>query len=124
MQYETLSNKTVFSSILHLFYIFCFELCFFFRSTKNIFVTCVIGSLHRRSDILRLWFPQVTVTAYRGAVLSQKFNMCDFVASTQVFNEKAEIACEHWCPSIHREKSSTVVRPANTCMETSIKYLL
>ena len=29
---------------------------------------------------------------------SQKFNMCDLVASSQAFVAKAVIACDHWCP--------------------------
>ena len=69
-------------------------------------MSCVIGS-HGSQHI--------------AAQASQKFNMCDFVASTQAFFVKAGIACEHSCPSIHRETSSAVVRPTNTCMETRLK---
>ena len=35
---------------------------------------------------------------------SQKFNMCDFVASSQDFAAKAVIACDHWCPSIMKHR--------------------
>ena len=36
---------------------------------------------------------------------SQMFNMCYFVASTQAFVAKAEIACEHWCLYIERHRA-------------------
>ena len=48
--------------------------------------------------------------------------MCDFFARSQAFVAKAVIACDHWCPSIHREAPRVVVRPANTCMETRLYY--
>ena len=31
--------------------------------------------------------------------------MCDFVASSQAFVAKAEIACDHWCPYILRHRA-------------------
>ena len=36
---------------------------------------------------------------------SQKFNMRDFVASSQAFVAKAVIACDHWCPYILRHRA-------------------
>ena len=55
---------------------FCFELSSFFRRTENLFVTCVIGSLRSQSQHI-------------SAQALQKFNLCNFAASTQAFIVKA-----------------------------------
>ena len=68
-------------------YFFCFRLISFFRKKEKYSVSCVIG-FHRSQHI--------------AAQASQKFNMCDFVASAQVFIAKAKIACEQWSPYIER----------------------
>ena len=83
-------------------YFFVLSFALFCRRTENIFVFCVIGT-HRSQHI--------------AAEALQKFNICDFVASTKAFIAKAGIACEQW------ETLSAVVRPANTCMETSLNRL-
>ena len=44
-----------------------------------------------------------------AAQVSQKFNMCDFVASTQAFVAKAGIDCDHWCPYIERHRAPSCV---------------
>ena len=59
-----------------------------------------------------------SISRHRPHKPSQKFNMCDFVASTQAFVAKAVIVCVHWCPYIVKHRA--VVRPANTCMETRL----
>ena len=40
-----------------------------------------------------------------AAQASQKFKMCDFVASSQAFVAKAGIDCDHWCPYILRHRA-------------------
>ena len=85
---------------------FWFELCSFFSKNRNYF--CVLS--YR--------FPQVTVTAYPGTSLAK-------VQHVQLCCEHAGFYCESWdclwaLVSIHRETLSTVVRPANTCMETRL----
>ena len=54
-------------------------------------MSCVISS--RRSQ-----------SQHIAAEASQKFNMCDFFASTQAFVAKAGIVCEWWCSYIERHR--------------------
>ena len=64
---------------------FCFELCsFFFSQVRK---SCTHRSQHIAAQAL------------------QKFNRCDFAASTQAFIVKAGTACEHWCPYIERRRA-------------------
>ena len=102
---------------------FCFWLCFLFRRTENNF--CFLHFI-RNND-----FPNVVVifgfalffwrtgNLFFLALLvsidhshstsrhkpSQKFNMCDFVASSQALVAKAVIACDHWYPYILRRRA-------------------
>ena len=46
----------------------------------------------------------LSISRHRPRKPSQKFNMCDFVASSQAFVTKAGIACDHWCPYIARHR--------------------
>ena len=64
-----------------------------------------------------------SISRHRPRKLSQKFKMCDCVASWQAFVAKAVIACDHWCSYIVRHRA-LVVRPANTCIETRLKRIL
>ena len=50
-----------------------------------------------------------SISRHRLGISSQKFNKCDFVASTQAFVAKAGIACEHWCPYIVRHRAPLCV---------------
>ena len=43
-----------------------------------------------------------SISRHRPRKPSQKFNMCDFVATSQAFVAKAVIVCVHWCPYILR----------------------
>ena len=56
------------------------------------FVSCVVGFYRSQSQHI-------------AAQASQKFNMCDFVASSQAFVAKAVIACDHWCLYIVRHRA-------------------
>ena len=64
---------------------------------------------HRKSFL----FPALLVSIDHSHSISrrrprkplQKFNMCDFVASSQNFFAKAVIACDHWCPYIVRHRA-------------------
>ena len=67
--------------------VFCFKLRSFFQRTQNLFVTCVIGSHRSQSQHI-------------AAQVSQKFTICDFVASTQSSVTKTGIACEQGCQYI------------------------
>ena len=62
-------------------------LYFFLFWALVIFLSYVIGSHRSQSQ-------HITAQA------SQKFNMCDFVASMQAFIAKTEIVFEQWCPYI------------------------
>ena len=73
-----------------LLYFFVLSFDLLFRKTENLFVSCVIGS-HRWQS------PHIVAQTW------QKFNMLDFFASTQGFNAKAGIACEHWCTHVTHE---------------------
>ena len=46
-----------------------------------------------------------SISRHRPRKPLQKFNMCDFVASSQAFVVKAVIACDHWCPYIVRHST-------------------
>ena len=62
-------------------------------------------------SFLRCWYLWITGTAYRGTRLAsprkplQKFNMADFVATSQAFVVKAVIICVYWCPYIVRHRA-------------------
>ena len=79
---------TTFRQSLYFFLVLSFVL-FVSEDRKNRFVSCVVGS--HRSKLQHI-----------VAQTSQKFNMCDFVASRHAFIAKAGIACDHWCPYIER----------------------
>ena len=57
-----------------------------------------------------------SISRHGPCIPSQKFNICDFVASTQAFVAKAGIAREHWCLYIERHR---VLLCILLCMETS-----
>ena len=46
-----------------------------------------------------------SISWHRPCKLLQKFNMCNFVASTQAFVSKAVIVCDHWCLYIVRHRA-------------------
>ena len=79
-----------------LLYFFVLSFALFFRRAENLFLSCVIGSHRSQSQHI-------------AAQASQKFNMCDFVASTHAFIAKAGIACEHWCPYIVKHRAPLCV---------------
>ena len=66
------------------------ELFSFFGGQKIYFVSCISHRLQ----------PQHISTQ-----ASQKFDMRDFVASTQAFIAEVGIACEHWCSYIKRHRT-------------------
>ena len=80
-------------SLLH-FFVLSFAL--FFWKTEIFLVTCFIGSHRSQSQHI-------------VAQASQKFNMCDFVASSHAFIAKAGTACEHWCTYIERHRAPSCV---------------
>ena len=45
-----------------------------------------------------------SISRQRPRKPSQKFNMCNFVASSQAFVAKGGIASDHWCPYIMRHR--------------------
>ena len=72
-----------------------YSFAFFFRRRKFFFCSALsIPTGHSHS-----------ISWHRPRIPSQKFNMCDFVASTQAFIAKAGIACDHWCPYILRHRA-------------------
>ena len=70
--------------------IFGFAL-FFWRTGNRFFLALLVSIDHSHS-----------VSQHKP---SQKFNMCDFVASSQAFVAKAVIACDYWCPYILRHRA-------------------
>ena len=56
-----------------------------FGGQKIFFVSCVVGFYRSQSQHI----------AAQASQASQKFNMCDFVASSQAFVAKAVIDCDH-----------------------------
>ena len=92
--------------------IFLFLALFFFsEDRKSVLFLPLLGSIDHSHSI----------SQHRPRKTSQKFNMCDFVASSQAFVVKAGIDSDHWCPYIVRNRApSCVLRPANTCMETRL----
>ena len=68
----------------------------FFQKTENIFCFLRCGFSIDLSH---------SISRHRPLKPSQKFNMCDFVASSQAFAAKAVIACDHWCPYIVRHRA-------------------
>ena len=50
-----------------------------------------------------------SISRHRPRNPSQKFNMCDLIASSQDFVAKVGIACEHWCPYIVRHRAPLCV---------------
>ena len=77
-----------------LLYFFVLSFAFFLR-TQNLFVTCIIGSHRSQSQQI-------------AAQASQKFNMRDFVATTQAFIAKAGIVSSgvHTSSDIERRCAS------------------
>ena len=63
------------------------------------FVSCVVGFYRSQSSISR----------HRPRKLTLKFNMCDFVATSQAFVAKVVIVCVHWCPHIVRHRAPLCV---------------
>ena len=82
-------------------------LCSIFRRTKNIFVSCIIGSHRPQSQ-------HITAQAL------QKFSVCDFVTSTEAFIAKVGIACEHWCPYIERHRTPLCILYGNQALHTTL----
>ena len=70
-----------------LYFVLRFSL--FFQRTENLFASCIIGSHRSQSQHI-------------AAQASQRFHLCDFVASTHAFIAKARIACEQWCSYIEK----------------------
>ena len=89
-RYRYLVRNRGFPKAVVVFYVFSFAL--FFGGQKIFFVSCVVGFYRSQSQRI-------------AAQASQKFNMCDFVASSQAFAVKAGIACDHWCPYIMRHRA-------------------
>ena len=90
-------------SLLH-FFVLSFAL--FFWKTEIFLVTCFIGSHRSQSQHI-------------VAQASQKFNMCNIVASTQPLLRWLGLLV-----SIGVHTLSAVVSPVNTCIETSHYILL
>ena len=85
------NRKQRLSESVVIFSVFCFAL---FWRTENLFgfFALLVSIDHSHS-----------VSWHRPRKPSQKFKMCDFVASSQAFVAKAGIDCDHWRPSIHCE---------------------
>ena len=77
-------------------FFFCFLLCSLFSEDRksSLFLALLVSIDHSHSTPL-----------HRPRKPLQKFNMCDFVASSQAFVANAVIACDHWCPYIVRHRT-------------------
>ena len=81
---------------------------------------CSFNLKHRK----HLLYPVLSVSigcSHSISGHSEKFNVCDFHASTQAFLAKTEIVCEHWCSYIYQKASRVAVLAGNTCMETRLQ---
>ena len=101
-------------------YLFCFCLCSFFsEETKSFLFLALLVSIDHNHSISR----------HRPRKPSQKFNMCDFVATSQAFVAKAVIAWDHWCPYIVRHRALLCVllthvwKPGFTTSTALVIYL-
>ena len=113
------------NDVLKVVVIFCFVFCFalFFRRTEILFcflhfirnndfpnVVVIFGFALFFWRTGNLFFLALLVSMDHSHSISQhkpsqKFNMCDFVASSHAFVAKAVIACDHWCPYILRHRA-------------------
>ena len=113
-----------FPKVVVIFFV-SFALHFFFGGQKVFFVFCILSeTTFRKSSLFFLFFALLFFSGgqeilFFSCVLvyidhshsishhkpSQKFNMCDFVASTQAFVAKAVFACDHWCPYMVRHRA-------------------
>ena len=83
-----------FPKVVVIFFVFGFAL--FFGGQKIFAVSCVVGFYRSQSRHI-------------VAQASQKFNMRNFVASSQALFAKAVIACDNWCPYIVRHRALCVL---------------